>query len=57
MQILLTLITAIVENLPMLIDAALQAIIALATGLADALPTLIPAVVQDDHYHCDHAGR
>jgi phage-related protein len=45
-NIILTLMQFIIENLPILIDAGLQAIIALANGLATALPQLIPAIVQ-----------
>lgn len=45
-NIILTLLGFIIDNLPMLIEAGFQAIITLAKGLADALPTLIPAIVQ-----------
>ena len=36
---------AILENLPLLIEAALQIIVMLASGIAEALPELIPAIV------------
>jgi len=43
-QALLTIVQTLIENLPMLIDAALQLILALAQGLIAALPILIPAI-------------
>ena len=45
-NILVTIVQAIVENLPMLVDAACQMIIAIAEGLREALPELIPAIVE-----------
>jgi len=45
-EILLMLVNTLIENLPMIIDAGLLAVIALALGLAAALPQLIPAIVQ-----------
>lgn len=38
-----------IENLPMLLDAALQLIIGLAQGLVDAIPQLVsalPAIIE-----------
>jgi phage-related protein len=37
---------AIIDNLPLLLQAAIQIIAELAQGLADALPTLIPTIVK-----------
>ena len=36
----------IIENLPLLIEAAIQIFVALALGIADALPELIPSIVE-----------
>lgn len=44
--LLLNLVDMIVENLPILIEAALQMVLALADGLAQALPELIPQIVE-----------
>jgi hypothetical protein len=44
-QLVLALVDFFIENLPMVIELALQVIIALANGLAEALPDLIPAIV------------
>ena len=45
-QVILTIVQILVENLPLLIDAALQLILALTQGLLIALPTLIAAIPQ-----------
>ena len=42
----MALVNGIVENLPVLIEAAVQMIAMLAQGIGEALPTLIPAIVQ-----------
>lgn len=44
-QLVLSLGSAIIENAPMLLDAAIGIIFGLADGLIDALPDLIPAII------------
>lgn len=45
-EMLITICQAIIENLPLLVEAACQMVIALAEGLRTALPELIPVVVE-----------
>lgn len=45
LQIILTLVNAIVDNLPMILSAALNLVVELAKGIGEALPELVPAVV------------
>ena len=45
-SMIVTIVEAIVENLPMLVDAACQMIIAIAEGLRESLPELIPVIVE-----------
>lgn len=45
-NIIMALTQAIVENLPSILDAGIQAIVTLAKGISDSLPELIPSVVE-----------
>ena len=40
------IVQTLIDNLPMLIEAAMEIILALALGISDALPELIPALVE-----------
>ena len=42
----MTIVGALIENLPLLIDAAVQLITALVVGFGMALPELIPSMVE-----------
>lgn len=42
----MTIVQALIDNLPLLVDAAVQLVVALAEGIGTALPQLIPAAVQ-----------
>lgn len=44
-NILNTLIAALIENLPMIIEAGLELILGLATGITQYLPELVPTIV------------
>jgi len=44
-DVVLTIVNAVIENLPMVIEAAVQLITTLITGLTDALPQLIPVAI------------
>lgn len=46
LQIVMTLVNCLLENLPQLIQCGLEAIVQLAMGIAEALPTLIPTMVE-----------
>ena len=41
----MTIVDTLIDNLPLLIDAAITLVMALTGGLVDALPELIPAVI------------
>lgn len=42
----MTIVNTLIENLPLLIDAAVQLVTTPVAGIGNALPPLIPAAVQ-----------
>lgn len=45
-EVILTIVNALLDNIPLIVESGLQLVIGLAQGLIEALPELIPAVMQ-----------